>query len=126
MAVYYFEVGLHEIVIFLMIFNLFALVVLGILTYKWQHEKAEFMLEKWAKMNKYEILMKSYANPIGTGPGVGSRNPQIMYRVVVKDSKGERRSGVIKVGSRWLGVFEEKITVDWDGDQENAFYRKSN
>jgi len=101
---------------FLLIGTLFVAVALfGWWMFRWQYNKADTMLDNWAAQNDYVIVEKADGNPSGTGPKDRyAGNKQIMYRVVVKDSKGETKSGLVKLGSESSGTLSDQASVEWD------------
>lgn len=72
------------------------------------------MLEKWATENNYQIVDKQNAN-FGDGPlGRRGSGTYVKYRIIVKDSGGMTKTGVITLGSKETGVLSNEIKVDWD------------
>ena len=88
----------------------------GIWMYRWQYRTAETRVQRWAEQGHFTVLDRQDANPFGTGPksGKAGNNKQVMYRVVVTDAQGARRSAEIKVGSPAFGVMSEDFVVEWD------------
>lgn len=81
---------------------------------RWQFNRADVLLENWAKENKYQIIDKQNAN-FGDGPiRRRQETAQVKYRVVIKDRNGQRKSGLVKAGSKNLGTLSDEITVIWD------------
>ncbi len=100
----------------LLIVALFALVAaFGWWMYKWQYDRADQLLNDWARKNELEIVAKQNANPPGTGPSDRTAaNKQVMFRVTVKDNSGKLRTGLIKVGSESAGTLSDQVTATWD------------
>jgi len=77
--------------------------------------RAEHLLRLWAARNGFEII--EFANCFFlTGPfllgWIGtSRRP--IFRVLIKDRDGNRRSGWVRVGGSLLGVWSNVATVKW-------------
>jgi lipopolysaccharide export LptBFGC system permease protein LptF len=101
---------------FLLIGSLFVAVALfGWWVFRWQYNRADVLLDQWAHENNYTVIDKLDANPSGTGPkDRWAKNKQIMYRVTVKDSDGNTKSGVVKLGSEHSGTISDQVTVEWD------------
>jgi hypothetical protein len=83
--------------------------------HRWQCGEADRMLENWARQNGFTVLSKEWANPWGTGPGVVyASNKQVFYRVVVQDAEGKKKTGLVKIGSRMIGVLSNDVEAEWD------------
>lgn len=100
----------------LIIVILFILVgFFGWWVYKWQYNKADMILDEWAKRNNLTVVKKESANPSGTGPGVRyAGNTQVVYRIEARDSENRLRSGTAKIGSEKTGTLSDEIEVVWD------------
>ncbi|MDB4986626.1 MAG: hypothetical protein JWN04_1804 [Myxococcaceae bacterium] len=105
-------------VVVLAVFVLGGLVLLEVWITRWQYRTAEARLEQWAEQSRHQVLSKERANPYGTGPmsGRGGSNQQVMYRVTVRDADGREKRGLVKVGSKWVGVHSHELVVEWDDD----------
>jgi hypothetical protein len=91
-----------------------AVLAFGWWMYRWQYSTADTILENWARQNNYKVLDKQKAN-VGTGPeAVRAGNKQVMYRIVVEDQNGARRSGLAKIGNETTGTLSDEIAVEWD------------
>jgi lipopolysaccharide export LptBFGC system permease protein LptF len=106
----------NKMIPFLLIGSLFVAVALfGWWMFRWQYNKADSLLENWARDNNYTVVEKTDANPPGTGPkDRWAANKQIMYRVTVKDPDGKTKTGIVKLGSEGSGTLSNKVTVEWD------------
>jgi hypothetical protein len=100
----------------LIIVVVFALVgAFGWWMYQWQYEKADRLLENWARQNSFTVLSKERANPPGTGPAVRyARNTQVIYRIVVQDAEGKKNMGLVKIGNPTIGVLSDEVEAEWD------------
>lgn len=100
-------------IVFLAIFFA-AFIIFGVWLMRWQFNKADELLKNWARKNKYQVLEKQHAN-FGDGPaGTRQSSAQVKYRVVVIDENGQRKSGLIIVGSKNLGTLSDETAVTWD------------
>ena len=101
---------------FILIGLLFVAVLLfGWWMFQWQYNKADSILENWAKKNNFTVIEKVEANPPGTGPkDRNASNKQVMYKIKVEDDKGEKKSALVKIGSEKTGTLSEEIEVIWD------------
>ncbi len=89
----------------------------GWFMYRWQYDKANELLGKWAEQNGYQIVEKIKANPSGTGPGSRTAsNKQVMYRIKVQDAAGNERTGIAKIGSPVAGTLSDQVEIIWDGE----------
>ena len=102
------------------VFLLFiALLFLGVLAfgwwmYRWQYNRADTILENWARSNHFKVIDKQKAN-FGTGPeAVRAGNKQVTYRITVEGPDGARRTGLARIGSEEIGTISDNISVEWD------------
>lgn len=102
-------------VFFLFIALLFAgVLAFGWWMYRWQYDRADTILESWAKKNSFVVIDKQKAN-FGTGPeAVRAGNKQVLYRITVQSSDGQRRTGLARIGSVTTGTLSDEISVEWD------------
>jgi hypothetical protein len=100
-------------------YTLLVLLAVGIVSWfifdsRRRHRRSDEILIRWAKRHGYRIIraeLKSYLT--------GSFNPpstrgQTVYRVVIEDRSGEKRTGWVRCGSGWLGVISDKSEAWWD------------
>jgi hypothetical protein len=94
---------------------LYALIVLGVIALiTWNFRRADSILETWADRNGYRIIQKEHRF-FAMGPFFWTTSDgQMVYRVVVEDQQGYRRSGWVRCGSWWWGLFTDKAEVRWD------------
>ncbi len=79
-----------------------------------RHRRSDEILIRWARRHGYRIIraeLRSYLT--------GSFNPpsmrgQTVYRVVVEDRSGEKRTGWVRCGSGLLGLISDKAEAWWD------------
>jgi hypothetical protein len=83
----------------------------------WFDRRSKIILRNWAKKNEFEILQSEQRYLFFTGPykfWTNSRN-QIIFFLRVRDRQGHERSGWIRCGSYFGGVFfSDQIEVRWD------------
>jgi hypothetical protein len=75
--------------------------------------RSEAILTKWAYENRYQLL-EVQPKVFNRGPFIWASKSQIIFRVAVEDAEGIQRSGWVKCGSYWGGIFENKVDVKWD------------
>ncbi len=94
----------------LIILPVLALVVLSV---AWHFTRSRSLLEQWATENGYRILTSDYRVLKGPLFWTSSRD-QTVYRVTVRSREGVVRSGWVRCGSWWFGLFSNKTEVRWD------------
>ena len=71
----------------------------------WHFSRSRSLLERWADENGYEILESEYRN-LFKGPFFfWSSEDQTVYRVKVRDREGQVRSGWVRCGGWFLGLW---------------------
>ena len=88
-----------------------ALTVWG---FVWHFSRSRSILENWADQNGYQILERDYRN-FFKGPffWVCSRQ-QTVYHVKVRDREGRVRSGWVRCGGWFTGLWSDKAEVRWE------------
>ena len=81
----------------------------GILAYV---TRSKYLLEKWADENRHQLLYAEH-RMLRKGPFLWSGRGQAVYRVEIRDERGDR-SGWVRCGSWWLGVLVDQVEVKWD------------
>lgn len=80
----------------------------------WAHERASDMLDKWAQRNQYQIEKRErrsfFKGPFFWTTGRG----QYVYRVIVRDDRGQERVAWVKLGSWIFGIWQEQVQVIWE------------
>jgi hypothetical protein len=90
------------------------LIVLVIVIVRWSHKRANEILHHWANNEGY-TLISAENRYWRTGPYfLNHYRGQMIFRIVVRDSEGRERSGWVRIGSWFAGVFSEKTHVTWD------------
>lgn len=81
---------------------------------RWQWRRADELLETWAKNHQYRIVEKRHAN-VGDGPaGTRQSSKRVKYKITVTDAQGQRKHGLISIGSVAMGTLHDDIAVEWD------------
>ena len=73
----------------------------------------EQILFRWADENGYQIL-DLQPKFIFQGPFNWSSKNQTIFRVAVEDAEGTQRTGWVRCGSYWGGIFSYKAELKWD------------
>jgi len=96
------------------LFAFVAVAVLIVFVFMWHFGRSNSLLHQWAARNGYRIIRQEYRN-FFKGPFFwASTQGQTVYYVVVEDSGGNRRSGWLRCGGWWLGLFSDNVEVRWD------------
>jgi hypothetical protein len=83
-----------------------------LLGWRWRYRRAESRLRQWAERFDYHIVDRSYRLfRRGSFYWTSSGN-QDVFRIVVVDGAGNRRSGWVRFGDWWWG--------NWSLDRDNA------
>lgn len=83
-----------------------------------QHRRAKAMLFGWAVRNTYEIVEAKRPfikiSPFGWTTGKG----QVLFKVTVRKRirDGATRSGWVRCGGFWTGLWSDQVEVRWDDD----------
>lgn len=92
------------------------MVVLIPLALRWRFRRSKELLGRWAKTNGFDILAWE-RRWFFKGPFfVRSSNDQMIFHVTVENAEGKIRSGYVRVGGWFRGLFSDQISVRWDGD----------
>jgi hypothetical protein len=88
--------------------------VLAVLTLVWHFGRSSSLLRRWAAENGYRILSQEY-RVLRQGPFFWtSARGQAVYYVVVEDAV-QKRSGWVRCGGWWFGLWSDNVEVRWDG-----------
>lgn len=92
-----------------------ALVLLAIVTVLYiTLARSRTILEDWARDNHYELLSARFCW-LWRGPFfLRSVQGQSVYHIRVSDANGRRRSGWVRCGGFFLGLFSDRADVYWD------------
>jgi hypothetical protein len=75
--------------------------------------RSQHMLFRWAEENGYQIL-DYQAKILNRGPFFWASKGQLVFRVAVEDAHGTQRTGWVRCGSYWGGIFSYEVDVKWD------------
>jgi hypothetical protein len=96
------------------VFLLVALLAFCLVAWYVGRSRSQAILNYWAVSNGYRLIEQKYVR-FFRGPFFWtSSRSQPVYRVVVEDQTGQRRSGWVCCGSWALGVLSNKVQVRWD------------
>jgi hypothetical protein len=75
--------------------------------------RSSLVLEKWVSENGYQLL-SAQLRLFRKGPYWWSSRSQSVYRVEILDAEGNMRSGWVRCGSWWMGVFSDQVEAKLD------------
>jgi hypothetical protein len=82
--------------------------------------RSDWVLQKWADDFGFHLLQKEYRH-FYRGPFFWcSSSSQTVYRVTVEDKARHVRTGWVRCGSWWLGLWSNESEVRWDDDPKDA------
>jgi len=89
-------------------------ILVAVCSIAWHFRRSRSLLQRWADENGYEILESQYRN-VFKGPGFwASSREQTVYHVKVKDRAGYARSGWVRFGGWFLGLWSGRTEVNWE------------
>ena len=82
----------------------------------WSSRRAEELLLQWASDHAYQVIERRRVQ-FFQGPFFWTTaKSQVVFRVVVQDTHGQRRTGWVRCGSWLQGLFADVVEVRWDTD----------
>jgi hypothetical protein len=89
-----------------------CVIAAGILA--WHISRSRTILEQWAQDMNYTILESDF-RIFRRGPFFWTTSRgQTVYYVTIRDRQGMKRSGWVRCGGWWTGLFSNKAEVRWD------------
>ena len=74
----------------------------------------ERLLDRWAERTGYRIIDADYRN-VFRGPFFWTTSKgQTVYRVTIQDENGRTRSGWVRCGGWWFGLWSDHVEARWD------------
>ena len=96
------------------VFLLVVVMGLSIASWVWHESRADELVESWAKANGFRLLNVEKSNFLRGPYFWNSSKGQVVFRVRVEDSEGKIRSGYLRCGSYWGGMWSDETDVHWD------------
>lgn len=85
-----------------------------LLSILWGSSRGTSMLDQWAQANGLQIVSREECW-FFKGPFFWtSTRGQKIYRVSVLDRDGRTRSGYVRCGGYWLGLWSDHVDARWD------------
>jgi hypothetical protein len=98
----------------LQFFAVVALLGVVVLAIVWHYRRAASLLRQWAERNGYRLVSSEYRLFV-RGPFFWTTSKgQVVYRVTVQDAQGNTRSGWVRCGGWFLGLFSDHVEARWD------------
>jgi hypothetical protein len=80
----------------------------------WHFSRSGSVLEKWAAENGYQIIHSEYCHFM-RGPFFWTTSKgQTVYHVTVRTDSGKIRTGWVRCGGFFLGLFSDAAEVRWE------------
>jgi hypothetical protein len=95
-----------------------VVIAVAIVSAVFHFSRAASILETWAARNGFRILASERCW-FWRGPFFfRTSKSQEVYRVTIQDGSGQTRSGYVRCGGFFLGMFSDQADVVWDREQE--------
>jgi hypothetical protein len=95
----------------LLVIGALIVFVLGIW---WHYSRCSSLLEGWARRHGYQMVRQEYCH-FFKGPFFWtSTKSQVVYFVTVLDREGRQRTGWVRLGGYFLGLFSDNVEVRWE------------
>ena len=89
-------------------------VILISLSLAWRFSRSQSLLAQWASENGYTILTSEYRNFFRGPFFMRSSDGQTIYYVTLRDRDGHIRTGWVRCGGWWAGLFSNTVDVQWE------------
>jgi hypothetical protein len=98
------------------VFMVLLLVVAIVGSLAWHHARSRQVLEEWARREGYELVQSEY-RMLFRGPFfLTSSKGQTVYYVRVRDQNGRERSGYVRCGSWFFGLWTNDVEARWEAE----------
>lgn len=88
--------------------------VIGVMSIAWSNNRSQQIVESWASRNGYTLLSAEQRHMM-RGPFFWTTaRGQTVYYITVRDQHGMVRSGWLRCGSWWLGLWSDQADVRWE------------
>jgi hypothetical protein len=89
-------------------------VVIGVVALWWDITRSRALLNRWAADSGFQII-ESHYRVFRKGPFFWtSSRGQTVYFVTIRDRQGYQRSGWVRCGSWWWGLWSTETQVRWE------------
>lgn len=91
--------------------------------FPWQVDRADQLAQGWARDNAYEIVASE--NRWLDGPFFWrSSDQQVVRYITVRDQYGRERSGHVRLGGWFFGLWGDSVAVEWDEPEPAERWRR--
>jgi hypothetical protein len=91
-----------------------AVVALVCMSIQWHSSRSGAVLEKWAAENGFQIIHSEYRHFM-RGPFFWTTSKgQTVHYVTVRTGSGKVRTGWVRCGGFFLGLFSDQAEVRWE------------
>lgn len=90
----------------------------------WTMNRVSELADRWARNNRYQIVRSEYRS-WNEGPfRWRSSGSQVVQRITVLDRYGRERSGYLRSGHHFFGVWDDTVVVEWDDPAPRERWRR--
>jgi hypothetical protein len=90
------------------------IIAAGILCCAWHFSRGRALLDRWAEREGLTIISAKYCW-LWRGPfWWRSSDSNAVYRVVVRDGHNGTRTGYVRCGGLFAGMWSDAVAVEWD------------
>lgn len=102
---------------------LICMSLIMIATLRWERWRSEQLIDRWAREHNYQLIERTYLW-FSRGPFFWrSSKGQTVYYVTLLDDQGNMRRAWVRCGGWFLGLWSDKIAVEWDSPSQPAWMR---
>jgi hypothetical protein len=80
----------------------------------WRIKRSQRLINRWAETHQLRIVGKASRSAFRAPLFGRSASGQTVHHITVVDQAGQQRSGSIRCGGRWLGLYSDQVDVRWD------------
>ena len=90
---------------------------------RWERRRSEQLIDRWARQQGYQLLDRKYLW-FSRGPFFWRTSKgQTVYYVTLRDDQGHLRRAWVRCGGWFLGLWSDKVAVEWDSPSQPASMR---
>ena len=99
--------------IFLLLFAL-SFILMTTAFSNWEIRRAKDLIDRWARSNNLQLVDMEHRIYFRRPSYWRTVTGQAVYRITTVDQYGQRQSGWVRCGGRWLGLHSDQVDVRWD------------
>jgi hypothetical protein len=101
------------------VFGIAVAITLVSYAFYWNVSRSRALLRGWAAANGFEILQSEFRF-VRRGPFFWTTSKgQTVYYVKIRDGQNHVRSGWVRCGGWWLGLWADKTEARWESDSKD-------